>query len=328
MSRHSAAPSTVPDTRTTPRRWRSWGAARRFAWPYALVAPVVLLILVFTYFPIAQGVGLSLTDTNLLRLHLGVHQVGLDNYAQALGSSRFWSIAFQTFAWTAVTVAGSLILGVTAAVLLTEVRRGEPLRGRAILAGLLLVPFVVPPVVAGYVWNYLYSGSGPLNGVLAALGQQEPFYFLSNMSAQALGLLAPMWSLMQVGIWVGFPFFFLMTAAALTSVPVELLEAAELDGAGSWTTFRKITLPLIAPVLEVTIFLEILFRLGSPDLPYLLTGGGPLDASNVWSVFIYQIGFAKFDIGYGSALGIVLFLVTMPFAILYVRRARRQITTA
>jgi multiple sugar transport system permease protein len=314
-------------TRASARPWRSAAALRRFLWPYALMAPVVLILLVFMYLPIAKGLGLSFTDTNLLRLHLGIHDIGLGNYEKGLASGRFWGIAFQTFAWTATTVAGSLVLGVTGAMLLTEVRRGKPLRGRAVLAGLLLVPFVVPPAVAGYVWNYMYAGSGPLNGLLAVLGQQQPFYFLSDMGAKAFGLLAPMWSLVQVGIWSGFPFFFLMTAAALTSVPVELLEAAELDGAGGWTTFRKITLPLIAPVLEVTIFLEILFRLGSPDLPYLLTGGGPLDASNVWSVFIYQIGFAKFDVGYGSALGILLFVITLPFAILYVRRARRQMAT-
>jgi multiple sugar transport system permease protein len=313
--------------RARARPWRSGAQLRRFLWPYALVAPVILVLLVFMYIPIAKGLGLSFTDTNLIRGQLAVHNIGLDNYAAGIASSRFWGIAFQTFAWTATTVAGSLVLGVAGAVMLTEVKRGKPLRGRAVLAGLLLIPFAVPPAVSGYVWNYMYAGSGPLNGLLSALGQQQAFYFLADTSTKFLGLAAPMWSLIQVGIWSGFPFFFLMTAAALTSVPVELLEAAELDGATGWTAFRKVTLPMIAPVLEVTIFLEILFRIGSPDLPYLLTGGGPLDASNVWSVFVYQIGFAKFDVGYGSALGIMLFLITLPFAILYVRRARRQMAT-
>ena len=113
-----------------------------------------------------------------------------------------------------------------------------------------------------------------------------------------LGIALPMLAMIQVGIWSGFPFFFLMTAAALTSIPVELHEAAAIDGATGWRSFRSITLPLIAPVLEVTIFLELLFRLGGLDLPFLLTGGGPLGATNVWGVFIYQVGFARLDTGY------------------------------
>ena len=101
--------------------------------------------------------------------------------------------------------------------------------------------------------------------------------------------------------------------------------AAAIDGATGWRAFRSITLPLIAPVLEVTIFLELLFRLGGLDLPFLLTGGGPLGKTNVWGVFIYQVGFARFEIGYGAALGVVLFLICVPFALWYVRRSRRQL---
>jgi multiple sugar transport system permease protein len=104
-----------------------------------------------------------------------------------------------------------------------------------------------------------------------------------------------------------------------------LHEAAAIDGATGWRAFRSITLPLIAPVIEITIFLELLFRLGGLDLPILLTGGGPLNASNVWGVFIYQVAFARFDVGYGAGLGIVLFLIGAPFSIWYVRRARRQL---
>lgn len=296
---------------------------RQHGWPLLLITPVVLILLLLMYAPILDAARLSLTNASLLNPREAF--VGLDNYAKIAGSKEFWSIAGQTVLWAVSTVAGAAILGVFVAVLLTGHRRGRPLRGRALLSGLLLVPFVAPPVVSAYVWNYLYSGSGPFNGILNALGSIQPIYFLGDTATRLLGIALPLWSLIQVGVWSGFPFFFLMTAAALTSVPVELHEAAAIDGATGWKAFRSITFPMIAPVLEVTIFLELLFRLGGLDLPFLLTGGGPLGATNVWGVFIYQVGFARFDIGYGAALGIVLFFICVPFSVWYVRRSRHQL---
>jgi multiple sugar transport system permease protein len=298
-------------------------AVRQHGWPLFLVTPVVLVLILFMYAPILDAVRLSLTSTSLLRP--GSTFVGLDNYIKAATSAEFWGIAGQTVLWAVATVAGAGVLGVSVAVLLTSQRRDRPLRGRALMGGLILSPFVAPPVVSAYVWTYLYSGSGPINGVLDSLAGIGPIYFLGDVTSKIIGIALPLWSLIQVGVWSGFPFFFLMTAAALTSVPVELHDAAELDGAAGFRRFRSITLPLIAPVLEVTIFLELLFRLGGLDLPFLLTGGGPLGKTNVWGVFIYQVGFAKFEIGYGAALGVVLFMLCVPFALWYVQRSRRQL---
>jgi multiple sugar transport system permease protein len=297
---------------------------RRHGWPFLLVAPVGVILLLFMYGPILDAVRLSLTDASLMRPGQAAF-VGPDNYLKIATSKEFWGIAGQTVLWAVASVAGSAVLGVLVAVLLTSHRRGMPLKGRAIIGGLLLAPFVAPPVVSAYVWTYLYSGSGPINGVLNSLGVASPVYFLGDTVTKILGIALPMWSMIQVGIWSGFPFFFLMSAAALTSIPIELHEAAAIDGATGWRAFRSITLPLIAPVLEVTIFLELLFRLGGLDLPFLLTGGGPLGATNVWGVFIYQVGFARLDTGYAAALGVVLFLLCVPFALWYVRRSRRQL---
>jgi len=289
-----------------------------------LVTPVVVILLLCMYAPILDAVRLSLTDSSLLRPGQAV-SVGLANYVKIATSKEFWTIAGQTVLWAVASVAGAAVFGVLVAVLLTSHRRGLPLRGRAIIGGLLLAPFVAPPVVSAYTWIYLYSGSGPINGLLHTLGVAEPIYFLGDTATKILGVALPLWSMIQVGVWSGFPFFFLMTAAALTSIPIQLHEAAAIDGASAWRTFRSITLPLIAPVLEVTIFLELLFRLGGLDLPFLLTGGGPLNATNVWGVYIYQVGFARLETGYGAALGVVLFLICAPFAIWYVRRSRHQL---
>lgn len=299
------------------------GFFRRHGWAFLLVSPVILLLLALMYFPLLDAARTSLTDRSLLRPT--THSVGLDNYVKAFTSSEFWSIAVQTAVWAVLSVAGSAVLGVGAATLLTTARRGRSIRGRALIGGLLLIPFVAPPVVIAYTWTYLYSITGPINGVLFHLGVSTPVDFLADTQTEILGISLPMWSMIQVGVWSGFPFFFLMSAAALTSVPVELLEAASIDGASAWRSFRSVTFPLIAPVVEITVFLELMFRIGGLDLPFLLTGGGPLNRTNVWGVYIYQIAFQRFDVGYGAALGIMLFILSVPFALWYVRRARTQL---
>jgi multiple sugar transport system permease protein len=295
-------------------------------WPLLLVTPVLALIVGLIYGPLAYAFQLSLTNTSLIRVTSAF--VGLENYSKAFTSPEFWSIAGQTLAWALISAAGAATLGLTAATLLSSVRLGRPIRGKALIGGILLIPFVTPPVVVAYTWNYLYSTSGPLNGILSALGQASPIAFTGDTSASPLGLALPMWSLIQVGVWSGFPFYFLMCSAAMTSIPQNVLEAALIDGASSWRTFWSIIIPMIAPVLEITLFLDLLFRFGGLDLPFLLTGGGPLNKSNVWGVFIYQVGFQRLDVGYGAALGIMLFLIAAPFAILYVRRSRRKLQEA
>jgi multiple sugar transport system permease protein len=286
--------------------------------------PVLVLLASLLYFPLTLAFGLSFFSESLLVPKPPVW-IGLDNYINALRSSELWAVAGQTLLWVAASVGLSAALGVLAALLLRSSRHERSLRGSRILAVLILVPFVTPPTVSAFVWKYLYSIQGPLNGILAGLGVKEPIAFLGETLIRPLGIALPMWSLIQTGIWTSFPFFFLMTAAALTTVPDELLEAGELDGATGWSSFRSITWPLIAPVVEIAIFLSLLYSLGNLDVPFLLTGGGPLNLTKVWGVFIFQASFAKFDLGYGASLGALLFLVVLPFAVWYVRRARRQL---
>jgi ABC-type sugar transport system permease subunit len=307
-----------------PMRDRLLTFLRRHGWPLLLVTPVLVLLGLLLYVPLAQGFGLSFFDYSLLIPKAPVW-VGLDNYIKALGDPALWAVAGQTILWVVASIGFAAALGILAALLLRGSRFGRPLRGTRILGALILVPFVTPPAVSVFVWKYLYSFQGPINGVLAGLGVEQPVAFLGDTITRPLGIALPMLTLIQTGIWTTFPFFFLMTAAALTTVPDELLEAGALDGATGWRAFRGITWPLIAPVVEIAIFLALLDRLGNVDLPFLLTKGGPLNLTNVWGVFIFQASFAEFDLGRGASLGVLLFLVGLPFAIWYVRRARRQL---
>lgn len=284
-----------------------------------LVGPAILALAAFTYFPIVREALLSTTNASLLRPGAEV-SVGLENFTDALGSDRFWKIASQTVLWTGLATLGSTVLGVAGAVVAYS-----GVRGKNLLRGLLLLPWLAPPVASAFVWRYLYTDSGPVNGPLVEWGViDEPIGFLSDASTSILGISLPMWSVIQVGIWSGFGFIFLFTLAALSGVPGELYEAARLDGANVWQRFKDITLPLIAPVLEMAVMLMLLYRLAAFDLPFLLTHGGPADATNVLGVYIYDIGFGSLRLGESAALGLILFAAAAPLGAWYVRRASRM----
>lgn len=292
----------------------------RGLWPYALVLPALVALSVFTYVPLIKSIVLSLTDSSLLRPTSG-NYVGLTNYTTVLTSTSFWQIFAQTLLWTGTSVVGAVIVGVGAALLLHGSRRG-----RGIFRGWLLLPWIAPPVTSAYMWSYLYHDSGPLPAIVQSVGlTPQPIDFLNDVQISFLGAALPLWSVIQVGIWAGFPFIFLFALAALSAVSQELRDAAAIDGASSLRVFWHITLPLIAPLVETSAILLALFRLGGVDLPFLLTEGGPDNASNVLGVLIYNTAFQSFLEGQAAALGVILFILTLPLSVMYVRRATRQI---
>ncbi len=288
--------------------------------PYALVLPALVALGVFTYIPLIKSIVLSLTDSSLLRPASGGY-VGLTNYTAALTSADFWRVFLQTLLWTGASVIGAVIVGVGAALLLHSARRG-----RSIFRGFLLLPWIAPPVTSAYMWTYLYRDSGPLPAIVQGLGfTPVPIDFLNDIQISFLGASLPLWSVIQVGIWAGFPFIFLFALAALSSVSQEVRDAAAIDGASGLRIFWHITLPLIAPLVETSAILLALFRLGGVDLPFLLTQGGPGNASNVLGVLIYNTAFQSFLEGQAAALGVILFVLTLPLSVMYVRRSTRQI---
>lgn len=283
-----------------------------------LVAPAILVLLAFTYVPIVRGILLSTTDSNLVRPGAG-DSVGLQNFTDALSSARFWTIAWQTALWTVLSTLGATILGVAGAVVAFK-----GVRGKSLLRGLLLLPWLAPPVASAFIWRYLYAETGPINGPVVEYGWlDQPIGFLNDASSGFLGISLPLWSVIQVGVWSGFGFIFLFTLAAMSGIPEDLYEAARLDGANAWRRFKDITLPLIAPVLEMSVLLMVLYRLAGFDLPFLLTHGGPADATNVLGVYIYDVGFGSFRLGESAALGALLLVVAIPLGAWYVRRAAR-----
>ncbi len=309
---------------SAPRQRISQPARRVSGWsrrllPYFLVAPMLLALLVFTYFPIAVGMSLSVTDSTF-----GggpSDYVGLENYRALVNDPRFWQIFYQTLVWTVFSVAGGVACGVAAALAL---QRSD--RRSALTRGILLLPWAAPPIVIVYAWRAIVNPTGPVSPRLEAWGLADMPPDLLNTEWSLLGVSGPLVAVTLLGIWSAAPFVAVFTLGALSAIPPEILEAARVDGASPWQSFTKVVWPLIRPVVETTAVLLALTRFGGLDLPFLLTAGGPGDASSVFGVLIYNTAFSSLQAGVAAAIGVLVFILMLPLSILYVRRAVKSAT--
>jgi multiple sugar transport system permease protein len=272
---------------------------RRYWFVFALVLPAVLYRLFWTAWPLVQTTYLSLTDANFL---YGTNEfVGLQNYLDLMADTQFWGAVGFTLFYSAVVVVGTLILGMAVALLLNKI-----VFGRGIGRTVLLVPWVIPFVLAGIMWRIMASDVGsPINDILLRLGliNQDIAWLAEPGSAVFMVLLA--------SIWKYTPFAALLLLAGLGTVPRELYEAASIDGAGPVQRFRRITIPLIMPVILIVLIFQTMDALRVFDIIYGLTKGGPADATQPLSYFAYQTMFFYGKTGYGSTQAMVMLLLTI-----------------
>ncbi|GAA2360144.1 carbohydrate ABC transporter permease [Dactylosporangium salmoneum] len=283
--------------------------------PYLFVGGAAVYLLVFTATPLLRGVLLSFTDTKLLNPDGGEY-VGLDNYHDLLVDDRFASSVLTTILYTACTVAGSLLLGTAAAFAIND-----GFRGRAVVRAILTMPWAVPSIAVVLVFTWIFNvGDGVANRGLAVLGIGEQGWLIDP----DLGLL----SVTAVSVWKVFPFIMLVVLAALQSVPAELRESARVDGADRFTALKEIVLPHIAPTLRIVALLMTIWSLRRFEIIYLLTGGGPVDATNTLVINVYREAFANSDLGRASALGMLglclSLVVTVVYFVVERRSARRE----
>lgn len=296
-------------------RWRlSWDRI----FPYLLVLPAVVLIVLLHIYPIIRGTWLSLYDYTLLYPRRPF--IGLGNYREILSDPKFFSIFLNTIFYAFAANGASVVLGLAVALLLNR-----SFKGVGIVRSITLIPWVTPPVVIAYVWVWMYSGSfSPINDLLIRLGLiSEPISFLGDITRSFLGFVLPVWSVLTVRIWTSFPFKAIMFLAALQTIPDELYESADIDGATRFQKFIYITLPSLVPVGLVVVTLSTIWNLSHFDYNYLMTRGGPFDATNVMGVYIYQTGFAVFRLGYAAAMGVIMLLISSVFAVVYMWAIRR-----
>ena len=305
MPHAAARPAGGLDPVAPPRPGLARLAGGNSGLPYVLPAAVLLGLV--TLIPFVYLIYNSFQRWNLQRAYLGQSFIGLANYRQMLADPLFWQAIQVTVFMSVGIVVTQIVLGMLLALLFS---REVP--GKRVLRALFLLPMITTPVVVGLTWRMLYNADlGMINYVLGQIGLPQPIW-----------LASPDWAMTSIVLtdtWQAVPFVTLMFVAGLQALPVEPREAAYVDGANAWRIFRDITLPQLKPI----IFLALLFRITDAirmfDLIYVLTSGGPANATQTLNMYAFKVGFTFLDIGYGSALAVSLMVICIAISWLLVR---------
>lgn len=260
------------------------------------LAPALTLLFVFVIGPIGYLFYLSFTNGSFTKE--GMTWVGLKNYLRLILNPDFYQVMWNTFYFTVATVIPSIVIPLGLAVLLN---RNIILRG--FLRTAYFLPSIVSLVAAGLGFRWLFQNEGPVNGFLSGIGIQPIPWLSSTVWAMPVIILLSIWK--QLG------FNMVVFLAGLQAIPVSRYEAAELDGANGWEQFWYVTLPGLRPTLIFTTITTIIFTLRSFEQVYVITGGGPLNSTNLLVYYIYQEAFGQFDFGYAAAAATVLLAIAM-----------------
>lgn len=281
---------------------------------YILILPVLLCITAVILYPSIRTIAMSFYRVELLNPERSF--VGLENFSEILKNPDLLRIIGNTLFFSLASLVISTILALYSAQLLNK-----PYWGRGLYRTLFLVPWITPPVVMGAVWKVLYSESfSPISGLLMTLGIiEKPISFLGNTEWGFGPVTLPMISLVIVNVWHMFPFMVVMFLAAMQSVPKDYYEAATVDGLGKTGQFYKITLPLIMPVVEITLLLEFIWQFNNFNSSYLLTQGGPVDMTNVLAVKVYQEAFINYKYSIASSISVLMFFIALIPSIFYIK---------
>jgi multiple sugar transport system permease protein len=315
MATYSATVAVARRQQSTARRLQSilgrdWIAAWLF------YAPTAFLLLLLVAWPIGQGIYMSFTKTIGSSLQIGPF-IGLKNYTDLLSDNEFWFSLGLTLKFTVLAEIFKPTLGVLAALLIHNLRRY-----RIVISALILLPWIVPGIVQALIWR------GMFNPVFGALN-----YVLAETHVSDVGLpwlgdpTMALYSVVLVNIWAGIPFFTITNLAGLKSVDPDLYAAAAVDGANAWQRFRHVTLPGIQYTLIVSTLLSTIFTVNSYGTIYLLTSGGPLNATRVIGLLTFERGFSARDWGSGTATAIILlpvFAVVIWFLASYMQAGTRS----
>ena len=280
---------------------------------YLYVLPALAVMLIVIAYPIYYTIELSFYKTPANLQMKDKIFVGFENYVTILTSESFRDVTINTVIWTVASTFIAFFLGVCAALSLHR-----EFAGRGVFRAILLIPYVISAVAASYVWKWIYhSDFGVIGALSVQLGiTEQPINFIDNIHT-----VLP--SLIVVNIWREFSFAMIMIMAGLQTVPEQLLRAAQVDGANTWQRFWHITVPHLSNVSMVTLLLLMVANFNSFIIPFVMTGGGPAGASDIWITQIYQIAFGRQRWGLASAYAVILFIVLMTLGYFYVKALTR-----
>lgn len=283
----------------------------RMGWAFA--APALIVIIGVTIFPIVYSVIMSLNTVTVTGSGFSLDGFTFSNYNLVLHSSLWRDALFFTLYYTLITVLVELILGTCIALVLERL-----VAGRGWMMALLLIPWSMITVINAELWAYIYNGTyGVADYILGALGFGHPV-ILGTPTSAIIGL-------MIADIWKTTPFVAIIVLAGLVMLPGDVFEAAEVDGASSWYTFWRITLPLLRPTIALAIIFRVLQAFGLFDLPYVMTGGGPGTATQSLAILAYNALFKNLAFGPGAAVATTTALLVLLACLASLRVFRVQV---
>lgn len=296
-------------SRAGTRRVRLTDAWRQRLFLVGLMGPTALIVLAVVAFPFVYNVAISFSNMNIYTLR-DWSLIGPQQYASVFAEPAFWSVFLKTIVWTGVNVAFHVGLGVFLAVVLHQ----KFIRGKSAWRVLLILPWAVPQYITALTWRGMFNFEyGAVNLFLAKLGAGPVEWLTDPFNAFAAAILT--------NVWLGFPFMMVIALGGLQSIPGELYEAADVDGASAWTQFRRITMPLLRPVMIPAITLGTVWTFNNINVVWLISNGGePNDQTHILVSYVYEAAFSMYRFGWAAALSMVIFGVLFLFTQVFLNR--------
>lgn len=274
------------------------------------VAPALIYMVVFVGYPIVSNIILSFQDVNLRTL-LSPDKpfVALNNYIQIFKDAVFRTSLWNTFVFTVGSLVFQFLIGLLLALFFTQdFKFAKPIRG------LLMMPWMIPITVTALIFKFIFGTDvGILNYILKSLGLiGQNIDWLTSPGTAMIAVVA-------ANVWIGIPFNMILISTGLTTIPSELYESASMDGAGKIQSFFKITLPLLRPTIESVLILGFIYTFKVFDLVYVMTGGGPVNSTQMLSSYSYKLSFVEFKYSLGSAVANVLFVILLIVSVFYLK---------
>ena len=297
---------------------RNRGTRQDLVFVAVILLPLIILVGILIYFPAIDSLITSFTNENL-RIRRLPKFIGLKNYSKLIENSEFWIVTARSLLVVSLTLPLELLISLGLALLLTEV-----FPGRAMVRTLILLPWMLPPIVNGFLWGWLLNGEyGALNGLLYQMGIIDEYVtWLRNPDTQVIWVVV-------VQTWTRFAFPTIILLAGLQSIPKDLLDAAKVDGASSWQSFKNIVLPLLMPSFAVALTIEFIASFQIFDVIWTLTAGGSAGGAinpftKTLMLYNYELVFRDLRIGLGAALSYLILFLSLGVAIVFVTRLYNQ----
>jgi multiple sugar transport system permease protein len=282
-------------------------------WSYIFILPAFFFISFVLFYPILHACIISFQHYILYeKITVGTPFIGLENYCKVLRDPIFWLSLQNSVIFVGISIFLQFIIGFAVALLLNI-----KLKGRAIFRTLVLLPYAIPSVIVAIMWAWmLHPVLGVINDMLLKLGLIKNY--LSWLASTDTALL----SIIIANVWRGFPFFAIMLLAGLQTIPQELYEAAAIDGAGNWQKFKHITIPMIKYAIFISTALRIIWTFNYVDIIYVMTGGGPYNATQTLATWIWTNAYTALDFGYASALALIMLAILIVATYIYIKIAK------